>query len=139
MDPTFTATALVGGDGKVAGKGKDRKRLLISSLNTALPNGDHEFSDADADGSEIEDGEDKDEAGSKKTRAGLLAKLMNNDEDDDVDGGLEDDDDEDRDREDEDEDEYGDDEDGDYNAENYFDPGEGDDDFGDDDGGGDTF
>ncbi|KAK6336149.1 hypothetical protein TWF696_001715 [Orbilia brochopaga] len=133
---TMDASYAAGGDRSVVLSGKkEKKRLLIASLNTSLPNGglhhgeDSDASDEDPDGDEHKE----------KDKKSVLAKLMNEKDDD---GGLSGDSDGDRDEDDEreddgeEEDDYQDDEDGDYNAEQYFDDGDGEVDYGDDDGGG---
>ncbi|KAK6532733.1 hypothetical protein TWF281_006909 [Arthrobotrys megalospora] len=126
MDSSYAAT----GDRSVVISGKkEKKRLLISSLNTDLPNGGHH--DDKSDGSDEEDEE------KEKEKKSVLAKLMSHkDEEDDGLGDDDEDDDEDKEDEGEEEDDYQDDEDGDYNAEQYFDDGDGEVDYGDDDGGG---
>ncbi|KAF3940073.1 hypothetical protein ABW19_dt0210615 [Dactylella cylindrospora] len=128
MDP-----GLGGGEKAVVNGKKLQKRLLISSLNTSLPNGGFHH---DSDGSDGEDGEGDEEREREKQSA--LKKLMNLNEEEEAisDGDGDEEDDEEREEEGEDEDEYQDDEEGDYNAEQYFDDGDGDVDYGDDDGGG---
>ncbi|EGX49434.1 hypothetical protein TWF173_003178 [Orbilia oligospora] len=126
MDSSYAAT----GDRSVVitGKKDQKKRLLISSLNTELPNGGHHD-----DGSDGSDEEDEEKEREKKS---VLAKLMSHKDEEDDGLGDEDEDDDDKEDEGEEEDDYQDDEDGDYNAEQYFDDGDGDVDYGDDDGGG---
>ncbi|KAK6533688.1 hypothetical protein TWF694_002620 [Orbilia ellipsospora] len=127
---TMDSSYAPGTDRSVVINGKrEKKRLLISSLNTALPNGGLHNGDQS-------DGSDDDEEKEKKS---VLAKLMSHkDEDDDglSDGNAEAEEDDEAEDEGEEEDDYQDDEDGDYNAEQYFDDGDGDVDYGDDDGGG---
>ncbi|KAK6343064.1 hypothetical protein TWF718_008440 [Orbilia javanica] len=127
MDSSYAAT----GDRSVviSGKKDPKKRLLISSLNTELPNGGHHDDDK-SDGSDEEDEE------KEREKKSVLAKLMSHKDEEDDGLGDEDEDDEDKEDEGEEEDDYQDDEDGDYNAEQYFDDGDGDVDYGDDDGGG---
>ncbi|EPS44577.1 hypothetical protein H072_1436 [Dactylellina haptotyla CBS 200.50] len=128
MDSSYAA----GADRSVVINGKkEKKRLLISSLDTALPNGG-------LNGDQSDNSDDDDDEKEKEKKS-VLAKLMSHkDEDDDgLSGGdAEAEEDDEREDEGEEEDDYQDDEEGDYNAEQYFDDGDGDVDYGDDDGGG---
>lgn len=136
-------------EGKEGVVGRQKKRLLISSLNTlaTTTNGDTGVHDdygedyEDGEGNGEEDGDALDAIG-KKAKEGRLARLKEvpDEGEDAIDDDLNPDE-EGGDGEDDDlEDEYEDDEEGDYNAETYFDDGEGEGDYGDyDDGGGDVY
>ncbi|EWC44515.1 hypothetical protein DRE_06687 [Drechslerella stenobrocha 248] len=141
---TMDASYAPGGDRSVVLNGKkEKKRLLIASLNTALPNGGLRNGDMGSDESGDEgdgDGDGDDEDPQKDKKKSVLANLMKHkdDEEEDAVSGDDADREDDDDREDgiEEEDDYQDDEEGDYNAEQYFDDGDREVDYGDDDGGG---